>query len=84
MIVGLAGTTLTSVALAAFSILEGSMFIGSSNELGGFESGLVARFFGPVVSVVSGGLGTLGVVALWSHLFPGLRRFDRLTEGGEG
>lgn len=61
-----------------------SMFIGSSNELGGFESGLVARFFGPVVSVVSGGLGTLGVVALWARLFPGLRRFDRLTDGGEG
>ncbi len=56
-----------------------SMFIGASNELGGFESGLVARFFGPVVSVVSGGLGTLAVVALWSRMFPGLRRFGSLS-----
>lgn len=56
-----------------------SIFIGASNELGGFESGLVAHFFGPVVSVVSGGVGTLLVVAAWSHLFPGLRRFKRLS-----
>jgi MFS family permease len=60
-----------------------SMFIGSSNELGGFESGLVAKYFGPVVSVVSGGVGTLAVVALWSRLFTGLRRFDRLTDDRE-
>ena len=39
-----------------------AIFIGSSNELGGFESGAVAHFFGPVVSVVSGGIGTLGPV----------------------
>ncbi len=56
-----------------------SMFIGSSNELGGFESGLVARFFGPVVSVVSGGVGTLLVVLVWARLFPGLRTFGRIT-----
>ena len=57
-----------------------SMFIGSSNELGGFESGLVARLFGPVVSVVSGGIGTLMVVGVWARLFPGLRRFGRLSQ----
>lgn len=57
-----------------------SMFIGSSNELGGFESGLVASWFGPVASVVSGGIGTLAVVALWARLFPSLVRFDRLTD----
>ncbi len=55
-----------------------SIFIGSSNELGGFESGLVAHLFSPVISVVSGGIGTLMVVAAWSRLFPGLRRVDRL------
>jgi MFS family permease len=55
-----------------------SVFIGSSNELGGFESGMVAQLWGPVVSVVSGGLGTLAVVGLWSRLFPSLRRFGAL------
>lgn len=56
-----------------------SLFIGSSNELGGFEAGLVARAFGPVVSVVSGGLGTLLVVAGWARVFPELLRFGRLN-----
>jgi MFS family permease len=57
-----------------------SVFIGSSNELGGFESGLVAHFFGPVASVVSGGIGTLAVVAAWMRLFPGLKRVDSLAD----
>ncbi len=57
-----------------------SIFIGSSNELGGFESGLVAHFFGPIISVVSGGIGTIACVSLWAKLFPGLRRFDRLSD----
>ncbi|NQU41395.1 MAG: MFS transporter [Lentisphaerae bacterium] len=57
-----------------------SMFIGSSNELGGFESGLVARFVGPVASVVSGGIGTLVVAASWAKLFPSLRRLGPLSE----
>lgn len=56
-----------------------AMFISSSNELGGFESGTVAQLFGPVVSVVSGGIGTLAVTATWAGLFPRLRRFGRLT-----
>jgi MFS family permease len=55
-----------------------TIFIGSSNDLGGFESGLVANWFGAVVSVVSGGIGTLLVVATWARLFPSLRRFDEL------
>jgi MFS family permease len=57
-----------------------SMFIGTSNELGGFESGLVARFVGPVLSVVSGGVGTIVVVGIWSSLFPSLRKLGRLRE----
>ena len=56
-----------------------SIFIGASNELGGFESGLVAHFLGPVVSVVSGGVGTILVVAAWMRLFPSLWRFGRLS-----
>jgi predicted MFS family arabinose efflux permease len=57
-----------------------SLFIGTSNELGAFESGLVAGFFGPVISVVSGGVGTLLVVAGMAWLFPQLRRFGRLDQ----
>ncbi|MCG3178569.1 MAG: Enterobactin exporter EntS [Phycisphaerae bacterium] len=57
-----------------------AMFISSSNELGGFESGAVAHFFGPVVSVVSGGIGTVAVVVAWAGLFPSLRKVGRLTE----
>ena len=57
-----------------------SIFIGSSNEIGGFESGLVAQIYNPVVSVVSGGIGTLVVVAAWSRLFPPLLRLGGLSE----
>lgn len=57
-----------------------SIFIGASNELGGFESGCVAHFLGPVVSVISGGIGTLLVVAAWSRFVPGLWRFGRLSQ----
>jgi MFS family permease len=60
-----------------------SIFIGSSNELGGFESGAVARFLGPVFSVISGGIGTLLVVGVWAKLFPGLREFGRLSGSGD-
>jgi MFS family permease len=59
-----------------------SVFIECSNELGAFESGLVAFHFGPVVSVVSGGMGTLGVVAFVALAFPALRRMKVLTEPG--
>ena len=59
-----------------------AIFIGSSNELGGFESGVVAQLFSPVISVVSGGLCTLLVVGGWSFLFPGLRKMRTLSEDG--
>lgn len=58
-----------------------SVFIGASNQIGEFESGVVAEFAGPVFAVVSGGLGTLAVVALWMRWFPALARRDRLDEG---
>lgn len=54
------------------------VFIGASNELGEFESGLTAQWFGVVPSVVIGGVGTLFVVALWTLLFPQIRRYKRL------
>jgi len=59
------------------SALNG-LFIGTSNELGGFESGAVANLFGPVFSVVSGGVGTIIVVAIIAWLSPELRKYGRL------
>jgi len=56
-----------------------SIFIGASNELGQFESGLTAHWFGTVPAVVLGGIGTLLVVVVWTGLFPELRNADRLT-----
>jgi hypothetical protein len=56
------------------------MFVGASNELGEFESGVVAEWLGAVPSVVLGGVGTLVVVALWTWLFPPLRGVDRLED----
>ncbi len=55
-----------------------SVFIGASNELGEFESGLTAAWFGVVPAVVLGGLGTLAVVGVWARLFPQLRHVDSL------
>ncbi len=53
------------------------LFIGASNELGQFESGLTAHWFGTVPAVVLGGIGTLVVIAVWTWLFPDLRRTDQ-------
>jgi len=55
------------------------LFIGVSNELGEFESGLTAQWFGTVPAVVLGGVGTLVVIATWAWLFPELRNADELT-----
>ena len=55
------------------------LFIGVSNELGEFESGFTAQWFGTVPAVVLGGIGTLVVIALWAWMFPELRRADQLT-----
>ncbi|MBX3062509.1 MAG: MFS transporter [Anaerolineae bacterium] len=55
-----------------------SMFIGASNELGGFESGVMAALLGPVGAVVVGGIGTLVVVGVIARVAPQLRRFGVL------
>jgi MFS family permease len=55
------------------------LFIGVSNELGEFESGLTAHWFGTVPAVVLGGVGTLVIIGIWSWLFPELRDADQLT-----
>ena len=55
------------------------LFIGTSNQLGEFESGVTAAWFGTVPAVVLGGIGTLAVVALWAWIFPELRKVNQLT-----
>jgi MFS family permease len=56
-----------------------SLFIGASNELGEFESGVVARFLGPVGAAVFAGVGALIVTGVWAKFFPALRKADRLA-----
>jgi MFS family permease len=56
-----------------------SLFIGASNELGEFESGLTAQWWGAVRATLVGGLGALAVAGAWASLFPGLRRADELS-----
>ena len=60
-----------------------AVFIGASNELGEFESGVTAAWFGLVPAVVLGGVATLLVAATWMWRFPMLRRMDRFPQGAE-
>jgi MFS family permease len=57
-----------------------NVFIGASNQLGGFESGVAAALFTPVIAVVGGGAGTILIVLMIALGFPELRRFGRLTD----
>lgn len=57
-----------------------SLFIGTSNQLGGFESGVAAYLFGPVLAVVGGGLGTILVVLLIAWRWPEMRQLRTLRE----
>lgn len=57
-----------------------SIFINTSNQLGEFESGMLAALFGAVPAAAIGGIGTLVVVGLWMKLFPTLRKRQRLEE----
>jgi hypothetical protein len=58
-----------------------TVFIGASNELGEFESGLLAALIGAAPAVVAGGVATVLVAGLWGRLFPALRARDRLIAG---
>ena len=77
-------TRLTLVQLETPDAMRGrvsavnSIFIGASNQLGEFESGATAAWFGPVLSVVTGGIGTLLVAGAWLRLFPTLAQRDRM------
>jgi len=57
-----------------------SLFIGTSNQLGEFESGVTAALFGTVPAVLIGGIGTLIVAGLWMTLFPGLLKMDKMDK----
>ena len=54
------------------------VFISASNELGDFESGVTAAWWGTVPAILVGGAGTIAITLLWAVIFPGLRRIDRL------
>lgn len=54
------------------------IFIGASNELGQFESGITAQWFGTVPAVILGGIGAIVVTGLWAWMFPQLRKVDQL------
>jgi hypothetical protein len=56
-----------------------SIFIGVSNELGSFESGLAASLFGPVIAVVAGGIGTILVVLAVARVWPEMRGLKSLS-----
>jgi MFS family permease len=56
-----------------------ALFVGASNELGEFESGLTAQWWGAVRATVIGGIGSLVVAGLWAGMFPKLREADQLT-----
>jgi hypothetical protein len=56
-----------------------SLFVGASNELGEFESGVTAQWWGAVRAVVAGGVGALAITGLWSVAFPKLRAVNALT-----
>jgi hypothetical protein len=57
-----------------------NVFIGASNELGAFESGVAGQFLGVTGAVVLGGAATIAVSASWWFLFPALRQVDRFSE----
>ena len=59
------------------------VFVGASNELGEFESGLTAQWWGATRAAAIGGIATCVVVALWAAMFPSLRKVDRLEDVGE-
>jgi predicted MFS family arabinose efflux permease len=60
-----------------------SVFIGASNQLGEFESGLTAAWFGVVPAALIGGIGTLVIVLIWRVLFPQLAKRDQLLPGDD-
>lgn len=74
------GPLLTPASLRGRVGAAERVFIGASNELGAFESGVLARLIGTVPAIVLGGVASIGVAALWAIFFPALRNFDRFED----
>jgi len=74
------GPLLTPPALRGRVGAVERVFIGASNELGAFESGVAAALIGAVPAVVLGGLASVAVAIVWAWRFPSLRRIDRLED----
>jgi hypothetical protein len=76
----------TVVPLATPAFMRGrvlaveAVFIGASNELGAFESGVAAKWLGLSRAIVFGGVATLAIVVIWWLVFPGLRDVDRFED----
>jgi len=76
----------TLVQIATPDIMRGrvsaisSVFVGASNELGEFETGVMARWLGPIGAALFGGIGSLIVVGAWAGLFPTLRKADQIVK----
>ena len=60
-----------------------SLFIGTSNQLGEFESGVTASWFGVVPATIFGGVGSIVVAMIWMGWFPGLRRLESIAASAE-
>jgi hypothetical protein len=60
-----------------------NVFIGASNELGAFESGVAGQLLGVAAAVTLGGVATIAVAGLWWVGFPALRRIERFSDLGE-
>lgn len=79
----------TTIQLSAPNAIRGrvnsvsQVFVSGSNELGDFRAGVSAGLLGVLPAVMIGGFGTIAVAALWSWMFPSLRRLDRMTDLGE-
>jgi MFS family permease len=74
------GPLLTPASLRGRVGAAERVFIGASNELGAFESGVMARLIGTVPAIVLGGVASIGVAALWAIFFPALRNIDRFED----
>jgi hypothetical protein len=57
-----------------------NVFIGATNELGAFESGIAAQAFGTPATVIGGGIATVAIVGVWWIGFPSLRKIDRFSD----
>ncbi|MBJ7248021.1 MAG: MFS transporter [Thermoleophilia bacterium] len=74
------GPLLTPASLRGRVGAAERVFIGASNELGAFESGVMARLIGTVPAIVLGGVASIGIAALWAIFFPALRKIDRFED----